>query len=174
MNRRGFLQSVAALAFAPAIVRADSLMRVVPVLSLQPITFWSPQIESAGGGLFTLSAFVKRGAHWERISKFAKPPPGETHPTLALSAERGLYVERGEEWSVSVPDQNIEGLHYVEPSGGLVIVHPGEQTFTNGPTVKRRFTLGPDGAGFFGLGSMVLSSTGGRRGYPLTHNLRPA
>lgn len=30
MNRRGFLQTCLALAAAPAIVRADSLMRVVP------------------------------------------------------------------------------------------------------------------------------------------------
>lgn len=30
MNRRGFLQSCLALAAAPAIVRADSLMRVIP------------------------------------------------------------------------------------------------------------------------------------------------
>lgn len=30
MNRRGFLQSCLALAAAPAIVRADSLMRIVP------------------------------------------------------------------------------------------------------------------------------------------------
>jgi hypothetical protein len=31
MNRRGFLGSILALAAAPAIVRADSLMRIVPV-----------------------------------------------------------------------------------------------------------------------------------------------
>lgn len=31
MNRRGFLSSILALAAAPAIVRADSLMRIVPV-----------------------------------------------------------------------------------------------------------------------------------------------
>ena len=31
MNRRGFLGSILALSAAPAIVRADSLMRVVPV-----------------------------------------------------------------------------------------------------------------------------------------------
>lgn len=30
MNRRGFLQSCLALAVAPAIVRADSLMRIIP------------------------------------------------------------------------------------------------------------------------------------------------
>ena len=30
MNRRGFLQSCLALSAAPAIVRADSLMRIVP------------------------------------------------------------------------------------------------------------------------------------------------
>jgi hypothetical protein len=30
MNRRGFLQSILALGVAPAIVRADSLMRVNP------------------------------------------------------------------------------------------------------------------------------------------------
>lgn len=31
MNRRGFLGSILALGAAPAIVRADSLMRIVPV-----------------------------------------------------------------------------------------------------------------------------------------------
>lgn len=31
MNRRGFLGSILALAAAPAIVRADSLMRIVPI-----------------------------------------------------------------------------------------------------------------------------------------------
>jgi hypothetical protein len=34
MNRRGFLGSILALGAAPAIVRADSLMRVVPVDTL--------------------------------------------------------------------------------------------------------------------------------------------
>lgn len=33
MNRRGFLGSILALGAAPAIVRADSLMRIVPVQS---------------------------------------------------------------------------------------------------------------------------------------------
>lgn len=41
MNRRGFLSSILALGAAPAIVRADSLMRVVPreTLILGPVLF---------------------------------------------------------------------------------------------------------------------------------------
>lgn len=38
MNRRGFLQSCLALAAAPAIVRADSLMRIVPRDTLVPVS----------------------------------------------------------------------------------------------------------------------------------------
>lgn len=34
MNRRGFLGSILALGAAPAIVRADSLMRIVPMETL--------------------------------------------------------------------------------------------------------------------------------------------
>jgi hypothetical protein len=34
MNRRGFIGSILALGAAPAIVRADSLMRIVPVGTL--------------------------------------------------------------------------------------------------------------------------------------------
>lgn len=42
MNRRGFLQSCIALAVAPAIVRADSLMRVVPRgLILEDVAPWT-------------------------------------------------------------------------------------------------------------------------------------
>lgn len=39
MNRRGFLGSILALAAAPAIVRADSLMRIVPLA--EPIRAWT-------------------------------------------------------------------------------------------------------------------------------------
>lgn len=42
MNRRGFLGSILALAAAPAIVRADSLMRIVPMETIvyrRPIPF---------------------------------------------------------------------------------------------------------------------------------------
>ena len=50
MDRRGFLSSVIALAAAPAIVRADSLMRVVPVNTLvAPVltmpVIWGEQFE---------------------------------------------------------------------------------------------------------------------------------
>jgi hypothetical protein len=40
VNRRGFLGSILALGAAPAIVRADSLMRVVPPTSSARIGFW--------------------------------------------------------------------------------------------------------------------------------------
>ena len=43
MDRRSFLSSILALAAAPAIVRADSLMRIVPVEAevLVPMTEFS-------------------------------------------------------------------------------------------------------------------------------------
>ena len=42
MNRRGFLGSILAAAAAPAIVRADSLMRIVPVdtIALETGELW--------------------------------------------------------------------------------------------------------------------------------------
>lgn len=43
MNRRGFLTSMLALAAAPAIVRADSLMRIVPP-EVEVLTFASYDI----------------------------------------------------------------------------------------------------------------------------------
>lgn len=39
MNRRGFLGSILALGVAPAIVRADSLMRIYKPRTLGPTTF---------------------------------------------------------------------------------------------------------------------------------------
>ena len=47
MNRRGFLQSCIALAAAPAIVRADSLMRIVPRDRL----VWTATFEGAASRL---------------------------------------------------------------------------------------------------------------------------
>lgn len=47
MNRRGFLSSILTLAAAPAIVRADSLMRIIPVETeiLSGITFYESSRE---------------------------------------------------------------------------------------------------------------------------------
>ena len=55
MDRRGFLSSVLALGVAPAIVRADSLMRVVPrsagfVLGAQPPGWIGGIVTRAQGG----------------------------------------------------------------------------------------------------------------------------
>lgn len=57
MNRRGFLGSILAAAAAPAIVRADSLMRIVPrdiVIDLAPADtgltlFWKGDAVFTGG-----------------------------------------------------------------------------------------------------------------------------
>lgn len=53
MNRRGFLGSILALGAAPAIVRADSLMRIVPretlllPFSLEPLAInYAPALEA--------------------------------------------------------------------------------------------------------------------------------
>jgi hypothetical protein len=44
MNRRGFLGSILALGAAPAIVRADSLMRIVPLETTVLMDFSSNQL----------------------------------------------------------------------------------------------------------------------------------
>jgi hypothetical protein len=53
MNRRGFLQSCIALAAAPAIVRADSLMRVIPreATVILPQGFGLAQIKREGSSI---------------------------------------------------------------------------------------------------------------------------
>jgi len=49
MNRRGFLGSILALGAAPAIVRADSLMRVVPrdlaLIEVPDVILMAPHVE---------------------------------------------------------------------------------------------------------------------------------
>ena len=51
MNRRGFLQSILALSAAPAIVRADALMRVIQ---------WDTEILTVGGtGIYSVSLIAK-------------------------------------------------------------------------------------------------------------------
>lgn len=49
MNRRGFLQGILALGMATAIVRADSLMRIVPreAVVLKPASVWPGVRESS-------------------------------------------------------------------------------------------------------------------------------
>ncbi len=73
MNRRGFLGSILSLGVAPAIVRADTLMRVVPrdtIISLDPAlkpsigVYW-PGIQAwyeihVEGGEIKFSPTVKR------------------------------------------------------------------------------------------------------------------
>ena len=76
MNRRGFLGSILAAAAAPAIVRADSLMRIRPITEdviyeIRPIdspfismfdspTFTGELIYSTHGGIYTM-----RNGRWE-------------------------------------------------------------------------------------------------------------
>ena len=49
MNRRGFLAGIIATASAPAIVRADSLMRIVPrATTLLAPTFYNTTAEEVG------------------------------------------------------------------------------------------------------------------------------
>lgn len=55
MNRRGFLGSILALGAAPAIVRADSLMRLVPVDTL--IALDVPHV--GGNRLLTLEEITR-------------------------------------------------------------------------------------------------------------------
>ncbi len=52
MNRRGFLKSILALAAAPAIVRADSLMRIVPRdLVVEVVDGWNHVAMTRAGGV---------------------------------------------------------------------------------------------------------------------------
>lgn len=68
MNRRGFLGSILAAATAPAIVRADSLMRIVP----RDEWIYRPRVISAGA-LFPSPTFTGRvvinKAYWSTDGK---------------------------------------------------------------------------------------------------------
>ena len=109
MNRRGFLTSILALSAAPAIVRADSLMRIVPrdagfVLGAQPPGWIGGIVTRAQGGIiydglvYSVTGCVLdeggRIVSWrpDGLDDFILVPGPNGYPTIgeiALSAKRG-------------------------------------------------------------------------------------
>lgn len=68
MNRRGFLRAILAGCAAPAIVRADALMRVVPVdLDIVPVPF--------NGDVFTLEHLKAAARQLDENMRLACNPP---------------------------------------------------------------------------------------------------
>ncbi len=87
MDRRGFLSSCITLAAAPAIVRADSLMRIVPI-DTQVFTFRGVEIEFDSPPSPQL--FYGEGT-----------PPISTVPYLRGSiymSERGMWMLGEDDW----------------------------------------------------------------------------
>ena len=81
MNRRGFLGAMLAAGTAPALVRAESLMKLwVPPQELvsPPTTIWHAQMEQGAFGVDRLfSAFIKvGGGPMKRVSVACTVPPG--------------------------------------------------------------------------------------------------
>lgn len=74
LTRRGFLKTCLALAAAPAVVRAESLMKlwvppqelIVPAQELASAQFMAMQIEAEHGGRYIASALVNTGSQWVR------------------------------------------------------------------------------------------------------------
>lgn len=63
MNRRGFLGSILAVAIAPAIVRADSLMRIIPTETLLVTTVSGNRLLRIEE--ITREALIIMEEHWE-------------------------------------------------------------------------------------------------------------
>lgn len=89
MDRRGFLGSILAMAAAPAIVRADLLMRIIPraALILPPVEILRYGAQEEFG--YWASCFVRTTAGgrvgWTRVGKYFGP--GEE---VVLTLPRGL------------------------------------------------------------------------------------
>jgi hypothetical protein len=95
ISRRGFLGAMLAAAAAPAIVRADSLMRIVvpkQEIILPTLNILVGDTSGLGAGAYTASVWVKAaGGQWERIAKtFDVAPCERRNITIDLPHENAL------------------------------------------------------------------------------------
>lgn len=88
MNRRGFLQSCIALAAAPAIVRADSLMRIVP----RDTTILTPAMYDMSGNGNHLY-WSADGKHIGQIIVFDRAHDEATMSKIASYLEGRLHAD---------------------------------------------------------------------------------
>lgn len=164
MNRRGFLTSCLALAAAPAICRADSLMKIVTPQSqiLLPFEYLvhGLQTECVGPGAYVSSVRIYNRAlsNWE-LHQIVSEATGQEHPTIRLDSNGFSLEKGGRELSRSVTPMSV----FATPESPATI-----SSKTGGYA-----TLGPDGFGAFGAGvTLPRPSRGVVQGrYPLTHNL---
>lgn len=84
MNRRGFLGSILAACAAPAIVRADSLMRIVPVDT--GILLAGDKAITACSGLVEYGDFIRYAGY----SRFAMAEEWLNYPSLPAQAKRDI------------------------------------------------------------------------------------
>lgn len=89
MNRRGFLGSILALGAAPAIVRAESIMRITPIVRLTDQTM----VLCPGDYVSVYGDLTPR-----MMAAYAAEMLRQAHPLLAMerfSEERPLLVAKG-------------------------------------------------------------------------------
>lgn len=172
ITRRGFLKSILALGAAPAIVKAESLMRIwTPPQELyapaaESFQLWNAQIErSLFGDNFMGSVWMRRQCGlWEQQVIEVKPTEPGIMPVLRVD-RNGLGVQSGgtivatmqspvAEGAVPAQTARIE-FHKDRPDGHLTL---GDQL----------------GIGFYGAGVTLAYTTTEPTRYPLLHNFDPA
>src|SRR5690349_5897100 len=102
MNRRGFLGTILAACAAPAIVRADSLMRIIPVETKVLAPVFATGSAAITGGTVLLDAVwsvSSDGQYWEEALISAEGcvivPAGYKHirsPVFPMNTPGGTYT----------------------------------------------------------------------------------
>lgn len=170
MNRRGFLQSCLALAAAPAIVRAESIMRIwtpPQEIVLPHLEFWGAQIEMggiAGQYVGSVRLFNRTLSRWElqQITMVADNP--NLTPVMRIDPT-GLSVESGGK----VLSKIAHEAPFVEDYGFAKVSFPTPDAY---------LTIGsPQGIGCYGTSIAIQPpiqwpKDKGLR-YPLTHDFKP-
>ena len=118
MDRRSFLSSILALAAAPAIVRADSLMRIVPVEAevLVPMTEFSV-VSRIGNSLMTLDEI--------------------TSAALAIAHEKYKFIKAINVATDAAYDEYTDSTTY--RTRILIPGRPEKKPDPQGDTIKIRF-----------------------------------
>lgn len=172
ITRRGFLKSILALGAAPAIVKAESLMKIwtppqdIYVPAPESFQLWNAQIErSFFGDNFVGSVWIRQqSGAWERQTVEVKPTEPGVMPILRVD-RKGLGVQSGGTLVARMQSPIADGMapaqtariefHKDRPDGHL--------------------TLGdPQGIGFYGAGVTLAYATTEPTSYPLLHNFDPA
>lgn len=129
MDRRGFLGSILALAAAPAIVRAESIMRVRPIIDVEKCsammdamlrhhldaTFIAAVLYGANGPIAYLSPDERGEARWEAKSdvlitdvRLRFGGAEIQHPAMApFTAHGGRHMWADDTLTISFPDPRL-------------------------------------------------------------------